>query len=165
MAIKGLEFSIEAKGLVRVADMLGRYAARLPRAMNTDIKTIAEDYAFEMAGELVRQNLIWKWKLLTSCVPKEIGKDTYAVQIPRYGFLLDKMKPHFAPMFKPSKVTGQVLAEWAVIKWGIPKEKLPAVIKVHPHPWMEAAFRRARDKLIRRLERGEFHKTIERKGR
>lgn len=163
--VTGLEIKMDTKGLVELRDTLGRYADKLPKAMNTDIKTIAEDYAFEMSGELTMQRLTWNWKLLTSCVAKESGENSYEIAIPEYGYFLDRMKPHLAPMFKPSKQTGQVLADWAMTKWGLPKEKLPPVIKVRPHPWMKSAFMRARAKVERRLERGEFHKTIERKGR
>ena len=166
--VRGLEIKMDTKGLVELRDTLGKYATKLPKAMNTDIKTIAEDYAFEMAFELGVQRLRWKGKLISSCVAKEIEKDTYAIAIPEYGFYLDRRistKP--VPLWKASKKTGQQLGDWATdpSKIGLPKDRLPSHMVVHKHPWMKQSFRRARAKIERRLERGEFHKTIERKGR
>jgi len=165
MAIQGLEFSIETKGLVRVADMLGRYATRLPRAANKDIKTIAEDYAFEMRQELNAQLLVWRGFLFGSCYVEPLERNAYAIPIPRYGHYIDKMQPHCAPLSSP------VLMEWvksgraAIRSTGRAPPCPKGWIAVRPHPWMEVAFRRARERIDDRLERGEFHKTIERKGR
>jgi len=165
--VAGLEIKMDTKGLVELRDTIGRYATKLPKAMNTDIKTIAEDYAFEMRNELNAKMLVWRGFLFGSCFVEQIDKDSYAIPIPRYGQYIDKMdggsEGHFAPLSDP------VLMDWVksgrgkIRGGGGPTKK--GFIWVRPHPWMDIAFKRARERLDERLENGEFHKTIKRRGR
>jgi len=162
--IRGIKVSVDVKGLVELRDTIGRYVTKLPRAANKDVKTITDDFVFEFKNELLSRfpELYWTGELFKS-IRREKTSDGYCIPMAIQGLLLEHMRPHFAPMWKPSPITGSILGYWAFEKLWL--EKFPHVLFVKPHPWMRAPIERARNKILERLKKGEFHKTMERRGR
>lgn len=160
-----LQLKIDFKGMVELRDTLGRYVTKLPKAANKDLETISEDFVFEFKQELLSRfpELYWEGTLMSS-IRSEKSSEGFQIPMSIHGILLDKMRPHLAPMWKPSPITGTILGEWALEKFPL-EEKIPHVLYVKPHPWMRMPIERAKDKILERLENGEFHKTMEERGR
>jgi len=160
-----LTIKMDTKGLVELRDTIGRYVTKLPRAANKDLETVSEDFVFEFRQELLSRlpELYWNSILISSIRTEKIANG-FQIPMAIHGILLDKMSPHLAPMWTPSPITGTILGEWALDKFP-EEEKIPNVLYVKPHPWMRAPIERARNKILERLENGEFHKTMEKRGR
>lgn len=156
---------VSVHGTVQLRDTLGRYMERLPKAAAKDLEKITEDYVFEFKQEILTRfpELFWKGTL-TNSIRVEPMKDGFMIPMAIQGILLDLMAPHFAPMWKPSPKTGDILGEWALEKLP-PWVKISHVLYVTPHPWMREPMLRARQKIIERISTGEFHNTMEKRGR
>lgn len=159
---EGMTIKVDAKGLIEIHDLLGRFMTKLPKAMSSDVRTVAYDYAFEMATEISVQNLKWKGGLFDSIVVEEKEEGTLEIPVPRYGFYLDKMEPHFVSIFS-GEIKEWIESERSRIRGGGgPRKK--GFIFVRPHPWIEKSFERARNRLDERLENGEFDRTFSSEG-
>lgn len=154
---------VRGKDLITLRETFSRYEIKLPIAGKRDMKTITDDFVYEMQQEITKKDLIWNWTLYDS-IRTEPMKDGFYIPVAIQGLLLEFMRPHKAPMWEPSPFTGQRLGEWALDKFPVTK-KIPHVLMVHPHPWMSPAFVRAENKIVERLKEGEFHKTMEKRGR
>ena len=68
----------------------------------------------------------------------------YEVAVPQYGYYLDSMKPHYAPLMSPQ------MWKWTEMKYHRTKDtrtgekktsqsaSVPGYIWVEPHPWIES---------------------------
>ena len=75
--------------------------------------------------------------------------------VPKYGVNIDRMKPHYV------KVEGRpILEQW--VKENLPDENI-SVLYVTPTPWIRGGLQRGRNKIKRRLERGDITKAIKKR--
>lgn len=144
-------FTVDKIGIVRVRDKLGRFITSLPKEVNKRMDVISRDYERGMKASLRINRIKWRGKLRKRLVGKAMtgkeGRRSIQISMPLYGFALDAMEEHFVPTDK------YPLDKWMKEKWAKkhPDKKIPPVILVKPHPWLEDGYKFARDKASERL--------------
>ena len=131
-------------GLVRLQNDLGRFFDTLAKDVSKDVEQIARIYSDEARTEVLNKGLVWHEDLYIRLGQiNKIDKNRVEINIPRYGFMVAKMKPHFVSL-APEYWTysKEPLKEWVEEK-GLPKYG----ITVHPHDWIEPTKIRARARL------------------
>ncbi len=152
---------MEFRGLNKVTNMMTGYQTTIPKGARLGTKKIAGNYARTYL-EQMKIARITKWtgrsfNLLRRQItnPVQLDKNSYGVVAPSTLVMLDQMKTHWVSLKR-----GRSITRWAKTKLG----KETGGIKVHRHPWITDANRKAR-RLVKRIAEKEINKKIRRKGK
>lgn len=107
---------IKVLGSRRVGKALGDAGNKVSKIVKTNLQ-----------NELMRQDLIWKGRLLKSIQVRRRGNINQVTAL-GYGIMLDRMRPHWVSLKR-----GRNITKWARDKIGKP---IPRAIFVRPHPWI-----------------------------
>ena len=141
----GIRVQVNTRNLAMVRNHLGKIITTFNEEMSTATKAMAKDYLTGLTISAREQRLEWRGNLLEKMRIVKEGDKEYTIKMPGYGIALDSMRPHFAP------TSSYPLGDWVKDKMRTGK-KVPPVIWVKPHTWMEAGFKYARTRIEKRKE-------------
>ena len=141
----------------RLDQFLSNIKIALPRSVGDAGFDLAKKAELNLKMEVMRQNLIWRRKLLNGIQARRLSKFTSVVVIPAHGVHLDSMTPHHVQLKR-----GRLIRLWALQKGndrikGIAKRE--ASIFVRPHPFIEIPIQNAISQLPSIIQR-RLEKTI-----
>lgn len=114
-----------------------KFAKDMPIALQKSIRDVAFRAQGNLRREISRQNLKATGNLWNKIEARPMSKFRYNVFIPKYGFQLDSMQPHWVALKR-----GRNITQWAMTApnspWrGSKPRQLPGAIFVKPHPWIQ----------------------------
>jgi len=154
-------------GVPQVVNMFDGIQRKLPQAADKDLWNISQMVKAELRkSKRMAQIEDYSGRLSADLAgkPMKLRKFVYGIPLPEYAYMLNRMRPHFAP------IGGGRLREWLdrhrplQSTHGAPGYK-PGYLYVMSHPFIEMAFERVRQRLLPELERGAMVNVIRRKGK
>jgi hypothetical protein len=130
-------------GLMRLQDDFGHFFETLPKALSQDCFQAATIFSDEARSQVMTQGLVWHGGLYDSLGNIEPEGTGYKIDIPKYGFQVAKMEPHFVKLPDSRNMKKAPLRQFAKEK-GLPGK--PGMF-VMPHDWIEPTKMMARARL------------------
>jgi hypothetical protein len=161
----GISATIDKTAIKKLRDRIGRIITNLPKKADVDAHEMAVISGREMKFSAMSAGIMpFEGELFRSLdVPVKNNNADYGIVIPGYGYSLDEMEGHEAPL------SSWPLGDWVKTRKSQNNGKLvpgsginygPGWIRVEPHPWIKEGRRNAREKLREMFAHGETMQEI-----
>lgn len=142
----------QTKGFTKVIGRLDRIHKRLPKAADKDLWNMTQQLGRELRKGMDMAGIDdFYGRLRRSTYPFKQKKYTYRFNFPEYARYLETMPQH--SVMVPGKPE---LMQWAEIRLGT----IPFFLTVKPHPFINKAIERQRQKMKGELKNGRVAKAI-----